>query len=409
LTGRDRGLVMLCDVDFAFPDGTRTHTVEVARGFAQAGFSVDLVARGPAPNLTGVRYAAADGAEEQRFRRLVTINQRAIGLLWRRRHMSDRFYVRDSWSCFPAILAARMLSYRVVIQVDGIPYGEAVDSGNPLLSLVKRALAIAVGRLSTGQLAVTPEIKRLLVRLARVSPSRVAVIPNGVDLEFFTPIAREEAISRLKLDPDRRYLVFCGGLHPWSDFDGLLEAFAEVHRQRADTFLILVGDGPQRARVEAQATTLGVRDSIRVTGMIADREVVRDYLAAATTTLLAYSADKVGPRGSPIKLTEYLAMGRAVVSFEISGLRELIEDTGAGIVVSGGSAEMASAVLGMLSDGQADRYGAAGRSLAEARLSWKTVIDRTLQLFEDSQDDVPADEVAPPVRRPGRPDRWPAT
>ena len=122
---------MLCDVDFGFPDATRTHTVEVARGFAKAGLSVDLVARGPAPEMDGVQYAPADGAEEQRVRRLVSINRRAIGLLWRRRHTADRFYVRDSWSCFPAILAARMLSYRVVVQVDGIPYG---DGGSRLLS-----------------------------------------------------------------------------------------------------------------------------------------------------------------------------------------------------------------------------------------------------------------------------------
>jgi glycosyltransferase involved in cell wall biosynthesis len=384
VTDRDAGLVMLCDVDFGFPDATRTHTVEVARGFAKAGLSVDLVARGPAPEMDGVQYAPADAAEEQRLRRLLLINQRAIGLLWRRRRTADRFYVRDSWSCLPAILAARMLTYRVVVQVDGIPYGDGGTGGNPLLSLVKRSVAVAVGRLSAGQLAVTPEIKRLLIRLARVPAERVTVIPNGVDLEFFTPIAREQAISRLGLDPRLRYLVFCGGLHPWSDFDGMLEAFAEVHREQSDTCLVLVGDGPQRDRVEANAARLGISDSVRVTGMLSSRETVRDYLAAATATLLVYSGDKVGKTSaSPIKLTEYLAMGRAVVAFEISGLRELLEDNGAGIVVNGGPSAMAEALLGLLDDGAADRYGAAGRVLAESRLSWHAVIERTLPLFEN--------------------------
>ena len=384
VTDRDLGLIMLCDVDFGFPDATRTHTVEVARGFARAGLSVDLIARGPAPEMDGVRYAPADAEEEQRLRRLVAINQRAIGLLWSRRRSADRFYVRDSWSCFPAILAARLLAYRVVVQVDGIPYGDDSTEVHPLLGLVKRSLAVAVGRLSAGQLAVTPEIKRLLVRLARVPAERVAVIPNGVDLDFFTPMDRDAAIKRLGLDPGLRYLVFCGGLHPWSDFDGLLEAFAEVRRTRADTALLLVGDGPQRARVEAEAARLGVDDAVHVTGMLANRETVRDYLAAATATLLVYSGDKVGKTSaSPIKLTEYLAMGRAVVAFEISGLRELLEDTGAGIVVDGGPSAMADALLTVLTDGDADRYGAAGRAVAEDRLSWHAVIERTLPLFEN--------------------------
>jgi glycosyltransferase involved in cell wall biosynthesis len=237
---------------------------------------------------------------------------------------------------------------------------------------------------------VTPEIKRLLVRLARVPPERVAVIPNGVDLEFFTPIKRQEALARLGLDPRFRYLVFCGGLHPWSDFDAMLEAFAEVHREQADTLLLLVGDGPQRDHVEAQAARLRINDSVHVTGMLSNREIVRDYLAAATATLLAYSPDKVGKTSaSPIKLTEYLAMGRAVVAFEISGLRELLEDTGAGIVVKGGPAEMATALSGLLRDGEADRYGAAGRALAESRLSWRAVIDRTLPLFENGSRERP--------------------
>jgi hypothetical protein len=63
---------MLCDVDLDAPDATRTHTVEVARGFAAEGLEVDLIARGPDPNIDGVRYHSGRGSEAQKLRRIVT-------------------------------------------------------------------------------------------------------------------------------------------------------------------------------------------------------------------------------------------------------------------------------------------------------------------------------------------------
>lgn len=374
---------MLCDVDFDFPDATRTHSVEVARGFAATGLGVDLVARGHDPELPGIAYTSADGAEQQKLRRLVTINLRAARVLWQRRRAADRFYVRDNWSCFPSILLARLLSYRVVVQVDGVPYGPLAQDLPPAVRLIKRWVAVATGRLTQGQLAVTPEIKSLLVELARVSPERVAVIPNGVDLEFFSPIPRSEAIARLGLDPGRRYLVFCGGFNPWSDFEGLLRAFALTQSREPEAALILVGDGPERPHIEACLQRLGIAEHVMITGMLGERERVRDYLAAATVTLLAYHPERVGKTSaSPIKLTEYMAMGRAVVAVEIPGIRNLVQDTGAGIVVSAEPEDMADAMLTLLAPERSDRCGAAGRAVAEARLSWQTVIERTLRLFE---------------------------
>lgn len=379
--GRSRGLVMLCDVDFGFPDATRTHSVEVARGFVTAGLDVDLVARGPDPRVPGVRYLPGNGGEHQKLRRLATINARTISLLWRRRRRADRFYVRDNWSCFPSIVAARLLAYRVVVQVDGIPYG--TEEVPPALDLIKRLVAVATGRLSHGQLAVTPQIKQLLVDLAHVPEQTVAVIPNGVDVTFFRPLPHREAIARLGLPPDRRYIVFCGGFHAWTDFDGILNAYAQVRDERPDAHLVLVGDGPERARIEAVAGRLGIAGEMLITGMIDSRERVRDYLAAATVTLLAYRPDLVGrTSASPIKLTEYMAMGRAIVAVEIPGIRELVAETGAGLVVDDDPATIARAILDLLADDRAHRAGRAGRAFAESALSWESVIRRTLRLYE---------------------------
>lgn len=377
-----RGLVMVCDVDLGLGDATRIHTIEVARAFAREGLDVDLVARGPDPALCGVRYAAAGGGETQRLTRLTTINLRAIGRLWRRRNVANRFYIRENWSCLPAMLVARALGYHVVMQVDAVRYGPDSEEGRGLAGRVKLLAAIGMGRLCHGVLAVTPEIERLLIRVARVPAERISVIPNGVDLEFFTPLERDAAIERVGLDQEFRYIVFCGGLYPWTDFPTMVDAFAAVVSEEPRARLLLVGDGPEREVIERRARDLGVADRVILTGMVRDRERVRDYLGAATVALLAYRIDQVSRASvSPIKLMEYLAAGRAVVGLELAGLRALIEGNGAGLVVPGSAEALAGAILPLLDPAVADGYGSAGRRYAEAHLSWASVVQRTLVLF----------------------------
>jgi glycosyltransferase involved in cell wall biosynthesis len=381
------GLVMMCDVDIGLPDATRTHTLEVARGFAGLGLDVDLVARGPDPRLAGVRYAAAEGAEAQRVRRLITLNSQTIGLLWRRRASARRFYVRDKWTCFPAVLAARLLGYHVVLQVDGVPYGRGADEGSPAARLLKLIVAIAMGRLVHGVLAVTPAIRALVIDLAHVPADRVSVIPNGVDLDLFQPLPRAKAIDRLGLDKACRYIVFVGGFYEWADFDTMLAAFAAAAAAQPDARLLLVGDGAERGVIERRAHELGVGDRLIITGFVHDRSRVRDYLSAATVTLLVHRREKVSRTGaSPIKLMEYLATGRAVVTVEFAGGSEMVKEAGAGVLVPAGVEPLAKAILDLLDADRADRLGASGRRYAERHLSWASVVERTLPLFRLERD-----------------------
>jgi glycosyltransferase involved in cell wall biosynthesis len=371
---------MLCDVDFGFPDATRTHTVEVARGFASVGLDVDLVARGPDQHIDGVRYLSARGAERQLLRRLITLNMLTFRLLWQRRSTARRFYVRDKWACVPSMALARALGYRVVTQVDAVHFGPGIPRAR---GYIKRLLTIVMGRLSHGILAVTPELKRLLIESAMVPASRITVIGNGVDIDFFAPTPRAEALERAGLDPQFRYAIFCGGFHEWTDFDVMLEGFATVASEQPDARLLMVGDGPERDRIARRIAELGLQSKVIMTGAIYDRTRVRDYLGAATATLLLYRAEVVArTSASPVKLNEYLASGRAVVAVEIAGVRSMVEGSGAGIIVNGEVSTVSDALLRLLRDPEgADAMGARGRRFAEQQLSWRRVVQRTLPLF----------------------------
>jgi glycosyltransferase involved in cell wall biosynthesis len=377
------GLVMVCDVDLSVPDATRVHTVEVARGFAAEGLAVDLVARGPDPGLDGVAFWRGRGTDSQRITRVLTLNLHVLRLLWGRRRVARRLYIRYRWSLLPVLIAGWLLRYRIVTQVDDIPFGAGYQFEiSPVADHVQRFATVLMSRLARGIVAVTPEIKRLLVDQFRAPARRIAVLPNGVDIEFFTPQPRAQAIARLGLDPDRRYVVFCGHFAPWVDFDTIAGAFAIVARARPDARLLLVGEGSERPRLEHMLEAGGASEAAIFTGYVSDRSRVRDYVAAATVALSANRYDYRARIGvSPVKLAEYMAAARAVVATELPGLRETLADTGAGRVVPIDPGAMAEAIISLLDPDCADELGARGRRLAVESFSWRSIVARTIPLF----------------------------
>ncbi len=385
--GRDAsGLVMICDVDLDVPDATRTHTVEVAAGFASEGLSVDLITRGGDPLLPGVQHHRVGGSEESLLPRVIAINWRATLLLLKRRRHGFRCYVRYKWSNLPLMMVARALSYRVVTQVDDMQCGKGSASGLPIVfDYVKRLAVIAMGRLANGVVAVTPQIKTLLTQEFHVPHARIAVLPNGVDTESVRPVPRADALRRTGLDANARYLLFCGRFASWVDFDLMLGAFASIATRHSDVRLLLLGDGHERARVERLAEELGVQEKVIITGFVSDRDKVSDLMGAATVALMAHQSAYVSRIGvSPTKLAEYMAAGRAIVAKDVPGIKETLESSGAGLLADDDPQEMAAAIESLLEDGRADAIGAAGRRTAEQGYTWQSVVTRTLPLFERS-------------------------
>ncbi len=377
---------MVCDVDLDVPDGARTHTVEVARGFAEAGLGVELVARGEDPELDGVRFRAARGREPgDRVLRVTSINARTIAALWRRRRDASRFYVRHKWSTMPATVAARLLSYRVVSEVDDLPYGPTYEGQiSVAVDWFKRLMTFLMGRLSHGVVAGTDEARELLVREFGVPADRIGVVPIGVDVDYFRPLDREHAIRDAGLDPDCRYVLFVGQFAGWVDFDTVLGAFAIVTRDHPDLRLLLVGDGAERARIEFRARELGIEPAVIITGFVRDRRQVRSLLGSATVALASHRAEHLNRIGmNATKLAEYLAAGRPIVAKDVARLREMLHDTGAGIVVRDGAEEMAGALRALLEPGRAEAAGVRARELAVERYSWEATVRATLPLFGD--------------------------
>mgnify|MGYP001809802611 CR=1 FL=1 len=169
--------------------------------------------------------------------------------------------------------------------------------------------------------AVLPVTRVLADQIAAtgVPPERIHVIPNGIDLTHFA--ATEDTVAakqRLALD-GRTVLGFTGFFRDWHRLDRILDWMAQHRQHHPELHLLIVGDGPARADLEARAERLGLTDSTTFTGIVA-REQIPAYVQAFDIAL----QPAVVPYASPLKLVEYLALGRAIIAPGQPNLMEVL-------------------------------------------------------------------------------------
>src|SRR5205823_5775752 len=123
--------------------------------------------------------------------------------------------------------------------------------------------------------------------------------------------------SQLGID-DNLVVGFVGSLKPWHGVDALLAAFQEA--AGSDWRLLIVGDGPERERLEDQATQIG--GQVIFTGAVSHHQIP-EYVATMDIAVAPYRASS-DFYFSPLKLYEYLAVGKAVVATNVGQIAQVI-------------------------------------------------------------------------------------
>jgi glycosyltransferase involved in cell wall biosynthesis len=207
---------------------------------------------------------------------------------------------------------------------------------------------------------------------------RVHVIPNGVDPARFPTDLRPG-------DPGAggAFTVgFVGSLKPWHGLQTLVEAFALLHRRCPGARLRVVGEGPERPRLEEDLTRRGLSAAAELTGAVPPGEVPR-LLAGMDAAVAPY------PRPerfyfSPLKVYEYMAAGLAVVASRVGQLEELIRHRDNGLLCPPGDGLALAGALEELRDdpGLRRRLGEAARATVRRRYTWEEAARRILRLAQ---------------------------
>jgi glycosyltransferase involved in cell wall biosynthesis len=213
---------------------------------------------------------------------------------------------------------------------------------------------------------VAQELRRL-----GVAPARILVTPSGTDVQRFAE-PRDPAALRHELGLDGRMVVgWVGSFRRFHALDVAVDAVAKVD----GAALLMVGDGPERAGVEALARRRGVK--VVMTGTVPHAELP-EYLGVMDVALVLAQQGQTF-HYSPLKLAEYLAAGLPVVAPRIAQLEERLAASGAARLVAPGDVDTLADELARLRDDPALRRELSARARGSAgEWSWDRQVERVV-------------------------------
>lgn len=277
----------------------------------------------------------------------------------------------DSHYLYPdgvvAVALGRRFGLPVVMTARGSDVTQLPDYSGP-----RRMIRGAMAR-ADAMISVSAGLKRAMVALG-AQAERITVLRNGVDLTLFCPpgSAEDRAEQRAALGIAGPTLLSVGHLIPRKGHHHVIEALLHLPGWR----LVIVGEGPERGRLEALAARLGVADRLQMTGGLAHAALGQFY-GAADMLVLASSRE-----GWANVLLEAMACGTPVVASDIPGNPEVVQRREAGLVVQRNTPEgFADGVRALWAD-LPDRK--AVRAYAE-EFSWDATSSGQLLVFAEAR------------------------
>jgi glycosyltransferase involved in cell wall biosynthesis len=275
------------------------------------------------------------------------------------------------------LLWEKLKGAKVIIDIDDLDYGYR---GGFLSSLLKLAQSPLPRRCDL----VTYHNQNLFSHIIgelRVPPQKTFYLGQGVDLSLFNPKkvqeGKKEEIAKKHRLSGKKVVLYTAHLNIASDLEPILEAFSLLIKQDPQTLLLVAGGGPWQAYFERLAEEMGIAKDVIFTGYL-PKEEIPSYISIAQVCLLYYKDCPANHYRSSMKLREYLAMGKKVVSNDVGELKSFSKYT---FQSSSDLGEYASKILGVLK-GEDDERNIEGQSYVRKNFSWERIARRFQKRLE---------------------------
>ena len=211
-------------------------------------------------------------------------------------------------------------------------------------------------------------------------PDKISVIPNGIDLdEFQLNYSQSECREKLNLPLESKIILFFGYLTPYKGPDILLGVFREVLKNHPDTILLFAGNGNMEDELKKLARQWNIQDNVIFAGFIEKKRRSLYYKSADIFCLPSTMSTEC----YPLAILEAIASGVPVVTSDIGGIPDIIENNVNGLLVPPADAEKLEDNLNLLLQNPE-----IGEKFSENALkgikkySWKNIATETLKLYE---------------------------
>lgn len=361
-------------------DGQAVHIEELLAALQEQGHETILV--GP-PAFTATRFGGESHLVSRIKRSIPAVlyeilelayNARAFLRLYSavRKSRPDVIYERFSLFLFAGIWVRKLTGTPLLLEVNSPLFEERARNDGLRLHRMGRWAQRLIWNQADYVLPVTGVLGRNVAAYG-VPEARIAVIPNGINPTRFNGAPDSGAAKAALGLTSRVVLGFTGFVREWNAVQRLI-GFVARNRSRFDAHILVVGDGPARQSLQENATAQGIADRLTITGTVMRDDVAR-YIAAFDVAVLP----AVTPYSSPLKLFEYMQLGRAIVGPDSENIREILtHEKNALLFDPTQSGAIDTALLRLCSDaGLRARLGAAAlETIATKSLTWSRNAER---------------------------------
>jgi glycosyltransferase involved in cell wall biosynthesis len=231
------------------------------------------------------------------------------------KHRPDCIYERYNLFFISGVVAKKLFGLPLILEVNSPLLEERNNNDGISLKALASWTETYAWRNADFVLPVTAVLADKILKKG-VLPERCVVIPNGINLEKFSGNNSIDIKQKYNLH-NKLILGFVGFARIWHGLDRVLHVISK--NMHCNFHFLMVGDGPARPELERLAKELNIQDRITITGIV-DRDAVAEYIAAFD---IALQPDVV-EYASPLKLFEYMAMGKAILAPNRKNILEVL-------------------------------------------------------------------------------------
>lgn len=387
-----RSLVYLAFDRFPAPKGAAIHIAAFIEALSDAYSDVDLVTVSDSlsivendlhlPNGRTVRHTQLPAVGPSLVERVLSFRTHLRA--WWNDRRPGAVHVRSIFEGYHLARTRHRWCDRFVFEVNGLPsielkyhYPQAADDRELMRKLIVQEQTC----LNAADLILTvSHVNAEHLRKRGVNPSRIHVIPNGVDTVKF-PYQLPQALVDRELS-----MLYSGTLASWQGVTTAIDALS-LFRREAPARLTIAGSGrpDQSRRLMEFAKNLGVDDSVKIVGAVSQQELARLHHQADVVIVPLMPNDRNLIQGCcPLKLLEAMASGTPVIASDLPVVREIANDGIEALLVKPGSAKSVKDAIQKLRDDSclAARLSFAARKRIESDFTWKISQRKLIEAYQ---------------------------
>lgn len=210
--------------------------------------------------------------------------------------------------------------------------------------------------------------------------SKISVIYNGVDTNYFHPTNKMESRKKLELAKNRRIILSVRRLVYKNGLDTLIESVRYIAKEHPDVLFVVAGKGPSKKLIEDRIKESGIEENINLTGFVKD-ELLPIYYNAADYFVLPSASGE----GLPLVLLEAMACGLPVISTMVGGTPEIIEHMKNGVLVPPRNPEAMAVIISELlsNEGLGLTIGEEARKIVVNKFTWEKNLRQLQTIYSE--------------------------